>query len=120
KSPLYKETSYQDVFTNRDPRMTQTVLAPNSAWGGRYDGNPANTNPAIYTAPKFRSDRRGSVTVTGYYFTKYVEPSTVAQVSRDANDIHVLRYGEILLTYAEARHEQGKLTQADLDISINL
>src|SRR5690606_5689172 len=27
---------------------------------------------------------------------------------------------EVLLTYAEARHEQGKLTQADLDMSINL
>jgi hypothetical protein len=120
KSPLYKETSYQDVFTNRDPRMTQTILAPNSAWGGRYDGNPANTNPAIYTSPKFRSDRRGSVTVTGYYFTKYVELSTIAQVGRDVNDIHILRYAEILLIFAEARLEQGKLTQADLDISINL
>ncbi|MCE7040365.1 RagB/SusD family nutrient uptake outer membrane protein [Dyadobacter sp. CY312] len=120
KSPLYKETSYQDVFTNRDPRMTQTIFAPNAAWGGRYDGNPENTNPAIFTAPKFRSDRRGSVTITGYYFTKYVEPTTVAQVSRDANDIHVLRYAEVLLTYAEAKMEQGTLMQADLDISINL
>ena len=120
KSPLYKETSYQDVFTNRDPRMTQTILAPNAAWGGRFDGNPENTNPAIFTAPKFRSDRRGSVTITGYYFTKYVEPSTVAQVSRDANDIHVLRYAEVLLTYAEAKMEQGTITQTDLDISINL
>lgn len=120
KSPLYKETSYQDVFTNRDPRMSQTVLAPNSRWGGRFDGNPENTNPDVFTAPKFRSDRRGSVTITGYYFTKYVEPSTVAQVSRDANDIHILRYAEVLLTYAEAKMEQGTLTQADLDISINL
>lgn len=120
KSPLYKETSYQDVFTNRDPRMTQTILPPNTAWGGRYDGNPDNTNPAIFTAPKFRSDRRGSVTVTGYYFTKYVELSTVAQVGRDVNDIHLLRYAEILLTYAEAKLEQGTLTQADIDISINL
>jgi len=119
KSPLYKDATYADVFKNRDPRMTQTVLAPGATWGGRYDGNTQNTNPAVYTTPKFRSDRRGSVTITGYYFTKYVEPSTVAQVSRDANDIHLIRLAEVLLTYAEARLEQGKLTQADVDLTIN-
>ncbi len=119
KSPLYKEDSYEAVFTNRDPRMRQTVLPPNTPWGGRYDGNPDNTDPAIFTTPKFRSDRRGSVTITGYYFTKYVEPSTVAQVSRDANDIHLLRLAEVLLTYAEARMELGTLTQEDLDITVN-
>lgn len=118
-SPLYKETSYEDVFRNRDPRLVQTILQPGAAWGGRVDGNPANTNPNIFTAPKFRSDRRGSVTVTGYYFTKYVEPSTVAQVSRDANDIHLIRLAEVYLTYAEAKLEQGTLTQQDIDATIN-
>lgn len=120
KSPLYKETSYNDVFQNRDPRMKQTVLAPGAQWGGRYDGKPGNTDPDIFTTPKFLSDRRGCVTVTGYYFTKYVELSAVGKVGQDENDIHVLRYGEILLTYAEARFEQGKLTQDDLDKTINL
>lgn len=59
------------------------------------------------------------MTITGYYFTKYVEPSTVSRVGRDANDIHLIRYAEILLTCAEARFEQGKLTQADVDLTIN-
>lgn len=119
KSPLYKDNNYAAVFANRDPRLVQTILAPGAAWGGRFDGNPTNTNPAVYTTPKFRSDRRGSVTITGYYFTKYVEPTTVAQVSRDANDIHLIRLAEVLLTYAEARFEQGKLTQADVDLTVN-
>ena len=35
-------------------------------------------------------------------------------------DVPVLRYAEVLLTYAEARAELGQLTQADLDRSINL
>ncbi len=119
KSPLYKEDSYAALFENRDPRMKQTILAPGAAWGGRRDGNPANTNPAIFTAPKFVSDKLGSVTITGYYFTKYVEVSAVSQVSRDHNDIHVMRLGEVLLNYAEAKMEQGTLTQADLDLTIN-
>lgn len=120
KSPLYRDNTYNQVFENRDPRMAQTILAPGARWGGRYDGKPVNTSPEIFTTPKFVSDRRGSVTVTGYYFTKYVEIATVSQVGFDQNDIHVLRYGEILLTYAEARFEQGTLTQEDLDKTINL
>jgi hypothetical protein len=127
KSPLYNVTTYNEVFQNRDPRMTQTILEPGSPWGGRYDGSaehqdqdPSNDHPEIFMVPKFQSDRRGATTITGYYFTKYVEPSTVAVVSQDVNDIILLRYAEILLTYAEARLEQGTLTQEDLDMTINL
>ena len=119
KSPLYKEDTYANIWTNRDPRMRMTILAPGSIWGGRKDGNPANTNSTIYTAPKFVSDKLGSVTNTGFYFTKYVEVGTVSLVTKDQNDIHVLRLGEVLLTFAEAKMEQGSLTQQDLDLSIN-
>jgi len=121
KSPLYKEDTYADIFNNRDPRMPQTILKSGSAWSGRQDGkNDGNTATwGIYTTPKFISNKLGSVTITGYYFTKYVELSTVGAVSRDENDIHLIRFAEVLLTYAEARLEQGTLTQADIDISIN-
>lgn len=122
KSPLYDSTSYQSIWQNRDPRMEQTLLRPGAVWGGGWDGNPATTDPTIFTAPKFRQDinRVGSVTTTGYYFTKYVEIPEVAQVGRDDNDIHLIRLAEVYLTYAEAKMEQGTLTQEDLDISINL
>ncbi|WP_129714850.1 RagB/SusD family nutrient uptake outer membrane protein [Pedobacter sp. SYP-B3415] len=119
RSPLYSEATYASLWQNRDPRMRMTILAPNSPWGGRRDGNAANTNPNIYTAPKFLMDRQGSVTITGYYFNKYVQISAVGQVSRDENDIHILRLAEMLLTYAEAKLEQGTLTQADIDLTIN-
>ncbi|HLS94578.1 putative outer membrane starch-binding protein [Sphingobacterium allocomposti] len=122
KSPLYSDQSYEDVFKNRDPRMTQTILVPGDTWGGRYDGRPTNENPdpSIFMVPKFSQDGRGSVTTTGYYYKKYVEPTAVPNYNRDDNDIHHIRYAEVLLNYAEARLEQNKLTQADLDISINL
>lgn len=119
KSPLYKEDTYANLFENRDPRMKQTILAPGSAWGGKKDGNPSNTNQTIFTAPKFVSDKLGSVTVTGYYYTKYVEISTVGSVSKDQNDIHLLRLAEVYLTYAEAKLEQGSLNQSDVDLTIN-
>lgn len=122
KSPLYSDDSYADVFANRDPRMTQTILVPGDKWGGRYDGRPIaeNQDPTIFQVPKFSQDGRGSVTTTGYYYKKYVEPTAVPNYNRDDNDIHHIRYAEVLLNYAEARLEQNKLTQSDLDISINL
>lgn len=122
KSPLYNDDNYKDVFKNRDPRLTQTVLVPGDTWGGRYDGRPVaeNDDPNIFMTPKFSQDGRGSVTTSGYYYKKYVELSAVPNYNRDDNDIHHIRYAEVLLTYAEARFEQGKLTQADLDMSINL
>jgi starch-binding outer membrane protein, SusD/RagB family len=121
KSPLYKEDTYANLFVNRDPRMVQTILSPGSAWGGRQDGRNTSSSSTwgTFTTPKFISNKLGSVTITGFYFTKYVELSTVAQVSKDENDIHLIRFAEVLLTYAEARLEQGKLTQADIDLTIN-
>ena len=119
RSPLYKEESYEDVFKNRDPRMAQTILSPGSQWGGKDDGD-ADANPsAVFNLPKFNADKKGSISATGYYFTKYVDIPTVAIYNKDPNDIHIMRYAEVLLTYAEARLEQGKLTQADVDITIN-
>jgi starch-binding outer membrane protein, SusD/RagB family len=121
QSPLYSEVKYDSIFRNRDPRMTQTILQPGSAWGGRQDGkNLASTATwGTFTTPKWISNKLGCVTITGFYFTKYVELSTVAQVGRDENDIHLIRFAEVLLTYAEARLEQGTLTQADIDLTIN-
>ncbi len=119
QSPLYSENSYAAVFMNRDPRMTQTVLSPGSAWKGLDDGDADNLPNDVYTWPKFTSDKKGAVTVTGYYFTKYCELSTVGVVGKDENDIILLRFAEILLNWAEARFEQGTLTQDDLNVSIN-
>jgi len=119
KSPLYKEETYADIFKNRDPRMTQTILAPGAAWGGLDDGDQDDKPNTIFNLPKFNADKKGSVTGTGYYFTKYVDIPAVKTYNKDDNDIHLLRYAEVLLTYAEARLEQGTLTQTDVDMTIN-
>lgn len=119
----YDDSNYQTIWQNRDPRMEQTLLRPGHEWGGGWDGDPATTDPTIYSAPKFTqnqpNNRTGSRTITGYYFTKYVEIPEVARVGQDENDIHLIRLAEVYLTYSEAKMEQGTLTQNDLDISVN-
>lgn len=111
--------TYEAVFENRDPRLKQSILPPNTPWEGRKDGNPNNTDNSIFTYPKFRNDKDGCMTYSGYYVYKYVEPSKVGQVSQDDNDIIMFRYAEVLLNYAEARERENKLTQDDLDMTIN-
>ena len=118
-SDLYSEDTYADIFKNRDPRLSQTVLAPGSEWGGKDDGDTDANPSAIFTTPKYNADKKGCLTGTGYYFTKYVDIAAVGTYNKDDNDIHVMRYAEVLLTYAEARMEQGTLTQLDVDNTIN-
>lgn len=112
--------SYEEVFQNRDPRMCQTILAPGTPWTGGPDGDITSTDKSIYRYPLLINDKSGAMTYTGYYMRKYVEPSTVKYVGHDDNDIVMMRYAEVLLNYAEAKELDGKLTQHDLDISINL
>ncbi|MBP8944847.1 MAG: RagB/SusD family nutrient uptake outer membrane protein [Paludibacteraceae bacterium] len=112
--------TYEEVFENRDPRMKQSVLPPNTPWQGKKDGNPNNPNPSIFTYPKLSNDKDGCMTYSGYYLYKYVEPTKVGQVGQDDNDIIYFRYAEILLNYVEAMERTGNITQATLDSTINL
>jgi len=110
---------YEEVFENRDPRMKQSLLPPNTPWEGRKDGNPNNTDNTLFTYPKLSNDKDGCMTYSGYYIYKYVEPTKVGRVGQDDNDIIFFRYAEVLLNYVEAREQMGSITQATLDSTIN-
>lgn len=88
-----------DPWTNRDPRLSATVLYNGVAWGngtinvvlGQRDNPVGNTN----------------ATPTGYYVRKYI-PETIlsAEHSQTAYRLWtIIRYAEILLNYAEALNE---------------
>ena len=113
-------TSYEDVFKVRDPRMTQSILAPGTKWEGGESGDMLSTDKTVFTYPKFDNSKDGCMSYTGYYMRKYVEPSTVKDVGHDDNDIVLIRYAEVLLNYAEAKEQLGTLTQSDIDKTINL
>ena len=113
-------TSYEDVFKDRDPRMTQSILAPGTKWEGGESGDMLSTDKTVFTYPKFDNSKDGCMSYTGYYMRKYVEPSTVKDVGNDDNDIVLIRYAEVLLNYAEAKEQLETLTQSDIDKTINL
>lgn len=111
--------SYEDVFKDRDPRMTQSILAPGTPWEGGKSGDKESVTDSIYTYPLLSNDKKGCMTSSGYYVRKYVEPSIVSVVGHDDNDIIILRYAEILLNYVEAKANLGTITQEDIDITVN-
>jgi hypothetical protein len=118
KSPLADSSTYASIFENRDPRMKQSIMYPGAVWYGGYDGDhDAALN--VFHYPKFTNDKKGAVSLTGFYSRKYCEPTKVPVYNQDDNDIVLIRYAEVLLIYAEAMFEQGKLTQDIVDVTIN-
>ncbi|MCB0688835.1 MAG: RagB/SusD family nutrient uptake outer membrane protein [Saprospiraceae bacterium] len=114
-SPLYKgDAQIEDVFENRDPRLRQTILHPDDVSYYQYANN--DTRPY----PRVRGMEGGQTVETGYHIIKvYDNGPAYATYNTSATPAIILRFGEALLNYAEAKAELGTITQEDLDISIN-
>ena len=121
-SPLYQgDAQIEDVFENRDPRLRQTILHPEDGYFYEYNGYPPG--PDSEEAPwMVGMDYGGQKSFTGYHIIKVF--------NREMRDRHannntsetpaiLIRLGEVMLNYAEARAELGTITQDDLDMSIN-
>jgi starch-binding outer membrane protein, SusD/RagB family len=115
-SPLYKgDAKIEDVFENRDPRLRQTVLHPADAAFYKYhlaDGR---------SYPRINGMEGGYRSSTGYHIIKHYNADDMIGKAFDTAESPgiILRFGEALLNYAEAQAELGKISQADLDVSIN-
>ncbi len=116
-SPLYQgDESIEDVFVNRDPRLRQTILHPDDSEKYKYHRNDGRDYPRIVGMPG------GYTTTTGYHIIKHYNADDMIGKAYNTAETPgiILRYGEVLLNYAEAMAELGEITQADLDMSINL
>lgn len=116
-SPLYQgDDTIEDVFVDRDPRLRQTILHPDETEKYQYhmgDGRPY---------PRIIGMSEGFQTTTGYHIIKHYNAADLIGKAFNTGETPaiILRFGEVLLSYAEAMAELGEITQADLDISINL
>ena len=110
-------------YINRDPRLTATIVYDGYKWdnGGGVNG----TSKTIYIKPgsdpsdspanpngpdEFVGDRQSS-SPTGYYWRKYFDPNALASYQSGLN-LHLFRYAEILLDYAEAKNSLGQMNAA--------
>lgn len=86
--------AYVDEFKNRDTRLYASVLFPGSPWARFNNGY------------KFSWGKGGgNNSVTGYNFKKLIDPAFIANDWDGAQDFAIIRYAEILLSYAEAKNE---------------
>ncbi|RYD88222.1 MAG: RagB/SusD family nutrient uptake outer membrane protein, partial [Sphingobacteriales bacterium] len=103
----YNESS---PYVNRDPRLTATVVYHEYNWTGQV-------NKTIYIKPGTDPDGAKldeynpgsqSASLTGYYWRKYYDPTSLPNFVSGLN-LHLLRYAEVLLTYAEAKNSLGQM-----------
>ncbi len=117
-APIAKSTIYDPAnpFANRDSRLEVCVLHNGEV------GFTAPTGPqVVMTVPLKSSGKTGvdcdaDATATGYYNGKYIDQNIdIKEFRNEGRDWHVIRYAEVLLTYAEAQNEMSGLDAAALD-----
>ena len=110
-------------YVNRDPRLTATVVYDRYNWT-----NPNGTTKVIYIKPGSDPDASRldeyspasqASSPTGYYWRKYFDPIALTSFTSGMN-IHLFRYAEVLLTYAEAKQAMGQLNETVWNNTIRL
>lgn len=113
-SVLYKgDSTLENEFANRDPRMAQTIVSPGIGFWGEGDKN--EVVPRLHVA-----QGAGSSTSTGYHWMKAYSAEAETMADKAETDLPIFRYAETLLIYAEAKTELDQINQSDIDKSINL
>lgn len=91
-----------NVMANRDPRMTETFVQEL-----RINGYTSNYSTSGYSQHKFLNED--------------IADQNIGNSNQNPTDAPVIRYGEVLMNYAEASYEiNNQITQADLDKSVNV
>lgn len=131
---VYKDPT--DLYKGKDPRFGATILYPFSQWKGTpievragiIDGGKTITSGSyndIYKGNHIIGHNgiggHGEVSQTGYYVRKYLQPAydrTTIKNNTSAQSFIDFRYAEILLNYAEAAAELGKINDATTAINL--
>ncbi|MEO8766185.1 MAG: RagB/SusD family nutrient uptake outer membrane protein [Ginsengibacter sp.] len=98
--------SIDHPFVNRDPRLLQTVIIPGAEYAGIIF-NPMDPNSLDYW-PTYN--------YTGYVGRKYIHyKSDFSDLYAAGLNIPLIRYAEVLLTYAEAKIELNQVDNTVYD-----
>jgi len=113
-APIAQSTVYNaaNPFANRDPRLEVVVLHD----GETMYGKTLKVAPLPSCYPTGISTH-GDATATGYNQQKWLHPPRNPQTDgwHMGGDYKILRYAEVLLTYAEAENELSPLSSSAFD-----
>lgn len=140
ESPMYNP---KDIFENRDPRMAMTIVPFASAYtksvldgtynprdynwlGFEYSPDPTRTtvmriSDGVQVGNNDSKARAEHASYDGFLWKKYINESWLENGRNGAPTTYqFMRYGDVLLMYAEAMIEQNQCTQDVLDQTVNL
>lgn len=103
----WQTMQYNQEFKNRDPRMAQTIAAP--------DYVAVGTDASTKYYPNCKDYDR-----SGYRPIKYFSDDTHDGATTSTTDYAIFRYGEVILNYAEAKAELGEADQTVIDQTVNV
>jgi hypothetical protein len=95
-------------FANRDPRLDYTIIHHGSEITD-FDGVTQTILTEPGSDPVTNTIEDQGASATGYYFRKYYDPTAVNYNS--GLNLILLRYADVLLMYAEAKHAKGQFTE---------
>ena len=98
--------TFVDMFTDRDPRMAETIMYPGFINEGNNSTLPTKIVLDYGGLGQIKFLPRTDATYGGW--------------GENITDLPIIRYAEILLVNAEAKAELGILTQNDLNATVNL
>ena len=98
-------------YANRDPRLLYSVFVPGDLLP---NGATFNSTPGSGTADAIGGGNLYATT-TGYNIKKYINKEDLATPFNSGINIILIRYAEVLLTYAEAKIELNQLDQSVYD-----
>ena len=110
-------------YQNRDPRLTATIVYDQYNWI-KPDGSTKviyikpGTDPDPARLDEFSPASQAS-SPTGYYWRKYYDPIALASFTSGMN-LHLIRYAEVLLNYAEAKQALGQMDETVWNNTIRL
>ncbi len=109
------EARILQAYANRDPRLAMSVVTPYSTYSGGISGSPIDyTYRYPYrtlNAPTY--DYATDITAMAYYTNrKFVGEGMEIIVNYSPVDLPLIRYGQVLLWWAEALNESGDLQGA--------
>lgn len=119
KSPQYNPLK---PYENRDPRLDLSIIRP-GGWhnGYKFEIHPDSTKTSAIINGEAKRVGNTEVTnaygtFTGYVGRKYFDEADLPDfISESELNFILLRYAEVLLTYAEARIEAGEIDGSVID-----
>lgn len=117
--PQGNEERIRKAYENRDPRLQANIVTPYSTFRGAY--NFTNVESLQFMRWPFRGqaqvdgDIQSDTQINFFYFyRKFVAEGVNEIVDRNYGpiDFPIFRYADILLMWAEALNEDGKLNEA--------